>query len=146
MVLKVGPVGSYWLVHGSVSHWGSLLSCVAPAAQTVHHERIFTFACNVIWQSKDGGYWLCVHTCLISTQSVWQDSVAITTPPWVAFLSHQPCKQPIVCGSLPQSHSIEWQQTTTMHTRGEKSVFRHGYSTAKPPNDTWTTFQCDGQI
>ena len=62
-----------------------------------------------------GGYWLCVHTCPISTQSVWQASVAITTPPRVAFLSHQPVSSLLSVGAF-LSHSTEGQQTASMYT------------------------------
>lgn len=51
--------------------------------------------------------------CPISTQCFWQASVAITTPPRVAFLSHQPASSLLSVGAL-LTQSTGQQQTTTM--------------------------------
>lgn len=47
-----------------------------------------------------GWYWFCVHTCPISTQSVWQGTVAITTSLWVVFLCHLPWQSPLCVGNF----------------------------------------------
>lgn len=74
---------------------------------------------------EGGGYWLCVHTCPISTQSVWQASVTITTPPRVAFLSHQPVLSSLLSVGAVFGHSTEGQQTTTMYTVVQTRVTNH---------------------
>lgn len=68
---------------------------------------------------------MCVHTCPISTQSIWQASVAITTPPRVAFLSHQPVSSLLSVGAF-LSHSTEGQPATTIYSVVEEVSLANG--------------------
>lgn len=77
-VLQDQHEGVWLWINNRAVHNMSIFNCVDPLPRMSYGGR------------GKGGYWLCVHTCPISTQSVWQASVAITTPPRVAFLSHQP--------------------------------------------------------
>lgn len=60
-----------------------------------------------------GGRGVLIVSYPISTQSVWQACVAITTAPRVAFLSHQPERGLLSVGSF-LGHGTEEQQATTM--------------------------------
>lgn len=76
------------------------------------------------WAGGWGGggcrYWLCVHTCPISTQSVWQASVAITTPPQVAFLSHQPVSCVLSVGVFLSQHRRTTNSRSVVHCGGRR--------------------------
>lgn len=74
-------------------------------------QRSYALKCHM--GVREGVLIVCFHTCPISTQSVWQASVAITTPPQVAFLSHQPASSPLSVGAF-LSHGARGQQTATM--------------------------------
>lgn len=69
--------------------------------QDACHKHIFLHSLGLkCHMGIRGWYWFCVHTSPISTQSVWQGTVAITTSLWVVFLCHLPWQSP-VCGKLP---------------------------------------------
>lgn len=81
------------------------------------------YVCTLVHLHRVGGwggcrYWLCVHTCPISTQSVWQASVAITTPPQVAFLSHQPVSCVLSVGVFLSQHGRTTNSRSVVHCGG----------------------------
>lgn len=64
--------------------------------QDACHKHIFLHSLGLkCHMGIRGWYWFCVHTCPISTQSVWQETVAITTSLWVVFLCHLPWQCPL---------------------------------------------------
>lgn len=114
----------HFYIHSPSLIGKSVLRCFAAACWvglTSPHKNLYTisifFYCSdpmpeMSYGSGGRGYRLCSTRVQFSTQSVWQASVAITTPPRVAFLSHHPVSSLLSVGAFPQSRH---RRTTNNH-------------------------------